>query len=50
MVLFINVSNKLQYGELCFFVVRVSEIVNVGLESGKDSLRVVEKYVSSGGG
>ena len=26
------------------------EIVNVGLESAQDSLRVVEKHVSSGGG
>ena len=43
------VSNKV-YGELCSFVLRVSKIVNVGLESGKDSLRVVQKYVSRGGG
>ena len=41
------VSNKV-YGEFCSFVVRVSEIVNVGLESGQDSLRVVDKYVSGG--
>ena len=41
------VTNKL-YGELCFFVVRVSKIVNVCLESGQDSLRVVQKYVSRG--